>query len=69
MLYCRKANTLQNSDFGGLWLLSEELPNPCTYPRANPNLNNNVQHISSLFYILSKCVEWNFLSIRLLVYQ
>lgn len=68
MLYCSETNNFQNSDFDGPWLLSEELLKLCTYARENPNLNN-VKQVSSLFYILLKCIEWNFLNIHLLVYQ
>lgn len=42
MLYCSEANNIQNSDFDGPWLLSEEILKLCTYARENPNLNNNV---------------------------
>lgn len=67
-LYCNEANNFQNSDFDGPWLLSEELLNLCSYARENPNLSNNIEQVSSLFYNLPKCVEWNFLIIHLLVY-
>lgn len=52
MLYCSEANNFQNSDFDSLRLLSEELLKLCTYARENPNLNNSVKQVSSLFYIL-----------------
>lgn len=69
MLYCSEANNFQNSVFDSPRLLSEELLKLCTYARENPNLNNNVNQVSSLFYILPKSVKWNFLNIHLLVYQ
>lgn len=69
MLYCSEANNFQNSDFDSPRLLSEELLKLCTYARENPNLNNNVNQVSSLLYILPKSVKWNFLHIHLLVYQ
>lgn len=67
MLYSSETN-FPNSHFDGPRLLSEELLKLCTYARENPNLNN-VKQVSSLFYILPKCVEYNFLNIHLLVYQ
>lgn len=68
MLYCSEANNFQNSDFDGPRLLSEELLKLCAYARESPNLIDNAKQASSLFYILPKCVEWNFLNIHLLVY-
>lgn len=68
MLYYSETNNFQNSDFDGPWLCSEEFLKLCTYAREKSILNN-IKQVSSLFYILPKSVEWNFLSIHVLVYQ
>lgn len=68
MLYCSETNNFQNLDFDGPWLLSLELLKLCTYATENFILNN-IKQVSSLFYILPKSVEWNFLNIHVLVYQ